>query len=160
MKYLLLSLCCLIFLSGCARVDPFSPRLRQRIDNQGEIEDIRNTQNSILWEVGRIRTEVHGDDNVAQSFAGQRVRANTGVQILSGDGALIVILIIGVGLFLVIFYRNRAVKSEKTAEILSHQIALYNDPTLEENILLEAMNSPVEDEVYHMIVKNQRMMKH
>lgn len=155
MKSLILILAILTIIPGCANIEPFSPRARNRI-NAEEIEDIRTTQNSILREVGRIRTEFHGDENVAQSFAGHRVRANTGVQILSGDGALIVLLLVGIGLFVILFYRNRAVKSEKAAEIMAHQVALYDDQILQENIFLEAMNSQAEEIVYNLITKNRK----
>jgi len=147
---------------GCARdnLSPFSPRAQQRIENQGKINDIKTAQDSIVKEVGQLRTEIQGNQNKIQSTTGTNNRANTGIQILSGDSALVVIFCLGaLGIFGVVYYRSKAVKAQATANIFAQSIALQNNQQLEDNVFLAAMNSPVETDVYHTMVRNQTLRK-
>ena len=161
-KLFTLSVVLFAALTGCARdnLSPFSPRAQQRIENQGKINDIKSAQDSIMKEVGQLRTEVAGNQNKIQSTTGTNNRANTGVQILSGDSALVVIFCLGaLGILGVVYYRTKSVKAEKTANIFAQQIAMHNNSTLNDNVFLAAMNSPVEAEVYHTMVKSQTLRK-
>jgi hypothetical protein len=152
-----------LILTGCARdnLSPFSPRAEQRIQNQGKIESIKTTQDSIMREVGQIRSEISGNNNKSMNSSGTANSSNAGVQILSGDGALIVLF--GLGALAILggtaaFYHSKATKAEKTAEIFAQQIALHNNPNLDDGVLLAAMNSNVEDHVYAMLVKQQNVL--
>ena len=152
-----------LVLTGCARdnLSPFSPRAEQRIQNQGKIEAIKTAQDSIVREVGQIRAEISGNNNKSMNSSGTANSSNAGVQILSGDGALIVLF--GLGALAILggtaaFYHTKAKKAEKTAEIFAQQIALYNNPSLDNGVLLAAMHSPVEEHVYSMLVKQQNVL--
>jgi hypothetical protein len=165
MKYIigLLVLGLTLTLTGCAQdnLSPFSPRAQQRIANQGKIESIKTTQDSIMREVGQIRAEIAGNNNNSMNSSGTANSSNAGVQILSGDGALLVFFGLGALLILggtAVFYHMKATKAEKTAEILAQQIALHSNPNLENNVLLAAMNSPVEGHVYSLLIKQLNMM--
>ena len=105
MKTLLLML--LILLAGCARISPLSPRLNQKIDNQqGQIEELKNNQNGVNLELGKIRS------------------SNSGVQILSGDGGLLLLCFVVFALLLlaILHYRSKAIKAEQSLCIMAQQI--------------------------------------
>jgi hypothetical protein len=81
---------------------------------------------------------------------------NSGVQILQGDGALIMVYSLCViAMLLIYYYRTKLVKSEKTAEIFAQQIALHNSVDLNDKVFMAALNTDVEHDVYHAMVRNQ-----
>lgn len=150
----------LLFFSGCANISPLSPELRNDIDNQdGQIEDIRNNQNGLMLELGKIRnqTDINARDiGTFQQGAFNKSNQNSGVQILQGDGGLILVFALGtIALLLVYHYRTRAVKNEKVVSILSDQIAMYDDVNLDNEVFLSAMNTSVEEDVYGHMLKSQ-----
>jgi len=149
---------------GCAKISPFSPKMQQRLNNtDGKIEDIRNNQNGVMLELGKIRQqqEINARDieNTQQGMINLRGMNNSGIQILSGDGGLVVFsVIIIAAMILVYYYRSKANKSEKTAGILAQQIALQEDQSLDDRVFLSALNTNVESDVYHLMVKNQTLV--
>lgn len=149
--------------SGCARISPLSPNLDQKIDNQdGKIEELKNNQNGLMLELGKIRqqSEINARDieNAQQGLINLRGSNNSGVQILSGDGGLLIaFLTLMGGIMTIWYYRQRAIANEKTATILAQQIALYNDTDLNDQVFLSAMNTDVEENVYHLMVKSQSL---
>lgn len=148
-----------LLLPGCA-VSPLSPRNRQEIDNQnGKIEDIRNNQNGFMLELMKLRNEqqitARDIENLQQGLINQN-NQNSGVQIFQGDGGLIVgFALIVILAMVVLHYRTQAIKNGKTAEILAQQIALHEDQDLDNEVFLAALNTDVEEDIYHLIVKNQ-----
>jgi hypothetical protein len=159
MKPLILTALIALSLSGCA-VSPLSPRNRQDIENQnGKIEDLRNNQNGFMLDLIKMRNEQQitaGEiKNLQQGLINQN-NENSGIQIFQGDGGLLVGFGILVVLIMVIaHYRSQAVKNQKTAEILAQQIALYDDADLDNEVFMAALNSEVEEDIYHLIVKHQ-----
>ena len=79
---------------------------------------------------------------------------NSGVQILQGDGALILVFSLAVIGMLLYWYRDRAIKSEKSTQIMAREIARFNDATLNDNVLRAAMNTESESHIYHLLVKS------
>jgi len=155
----------LVLATGCAKgnLSPFSRtnRAQQRIENSGKIEQIKSAQDAIVKEVGQIRSEIQGNQNKTLNTTGTANSANSGVQILSGDGVFVVVFGLGAMLILgttAVFYRMRAAKAEKTAEIFAQQIALHATPNLEDGVLLAAMNSPVEGHIYQLLLKQQNLL--
>lgn len=150
-----------VVLSGCGRISPLSPELDQKIDNQdGKIEDIKNNQNGLMLELGQIRNEndLQARDirDAQQGLINLKGNENSGIQILQGDGALILVFALGtIGMMLIFYYRTKYIKSEKTSEILAQQIALYDDTDLDDKVFMAALNTDVESDVYHCMVKNQ-----
>lgn len=150
----------LLTLTGCMDISPLSPKMDQRINNQdGQIEDIRNNQNGFMLELGKLRnqTDVNARDigNMQQGLINQS-NQNSGVQILQGEGPLILIFALGtIAMILVYHYRTRAVRNEQVVELLSDQIALYDDVNLDNEVFMAALNTEVENEVYHSMVKSQ-----
>lgn len=158
MRWILLA--SLLFLTGCADINPLSPELRNDIDNQnGQIEDIRNNQNGLMFELGKLRnqTDINARDiGTFQQGAFNRSNQNSGVQILQGDGGLVLVFALGtIALLLVYHYRTRAVKNEKVVSILSDQIAMYDDVNLDNEVFLSAMNTEVEGDVYENMIRSQ-----
>jgi len=81
---------------------------------------------------------------------------NSGIQIFQGDGGLIVgFSIMVIGILAVFHYRSMARKNKKAAEILAQQIAIYDDVGLDNEVFLAAMNTNVEEDVYHIMVSQQ-----
>jgi len=154
---LILALCLPLFFTGCARIDPFSPDLNQRLDNQdGEINDLQNNQNGFMLELGKLRNEQQilseKIDNLQQGIINKN---NSGVQILQGDGPLIALFAFGVlVLMLVFYYKNKADKNEEAADILAQQINQSEDEELRESVFGAALNSRVEGEVYAFMQRN------
>ena len=167
MKTLKLFLASLLILTiiGCARIDPFSPKNKQAIQNQGTIEELKTNQNSMVADMLKLRqdqTIVARDmDKVVTGIGNKQ---NTGVQLFQGDGALLAIvtlagMLIAAGVF-ASYFKTQAVKNEKTANILATEIALQNDQELNDRVCLAAMHTEVEDKVYHMLVRSQKMLRH
>lgn len=154
-KYLVAILFIAAFTTGCGNLSP-----RANIENQGEIDELKNNQNGVMLDLLKFKAqqEILARDikNLQQGLINQN-NENYGVQILQGDGALILMFALGtIAMLLVYHYRTRAVRSEKAAGILAQQIALFNDVGLENNVFLAAMNTEVESEVYHYITKGQK----
>lgn len=143
----------LLFLTGCARIDPFSPRQQQEIENQdGKIDEIKTNQNAIVAEFGKLRQNSNVEAEQLDNY-------QQGVINMSGDGIMISIVTITIiimgGIVVIIYYRNKADKNERVAKIFAHQVAQYDDVDLDDQVFLAAMNTNVENEVYHMMVKEQ-----
>jgi len=156
MKGILLALTLLLF-TGC-NVSPLSPDLDNKIDNQdGKIEEIKNNQNGIMLDLLKIRNEqnMHARD-VDNQIQGWFNKSNSGIQILQGDGALILVFAVStIAMLLIYHYRLKANKNQQSAEIMAQQIALYDDINLDDQVFMSAMNTEVEEDVYHMMVKAQ-----
>jgi predicted PurR-regulated permease PerM len=164
MKSLIAMIVCL-FLMGCARIDPFSPNLRNEIDNQqGKIDDIQNNQNGLLIELGKLKNDQQIMAEQIKSMQQgliNRYNENTGVQIFQGDGGLVVVFAVVVIIILVIYhYKTQADRSKKVADILAQEITYYNDLNLENQVFSAAINTDVEEDVYKLLVKHQKFSRH
>jgi hypothetical protein len=157
-----LAISAMIGLSGCANLNP---RNNSPIDNRnGKIDEIRNNQNGVMAEIGKLKQSAELQNSQLKEVqngllnlnAAISRNENSGVQILQGDGALILVFSLAVIGMLLYWYRDRAVKSEKASEIMAKEIARFNDPALNDNVLRAAMNSECEGHVYHMLMVNQR----
>lgn len=158
--------CCLITgLSGCANL---SPRNNPNIDNQnGKIDEIRNNQNGVMAEIGKLKQNAEIQNSQLKEVQNGILNLNTaisrnensGIQILQGDGALILVFSLAVIGMLLYWYRDRAITSEKSAEVMAKEIARFNDPTLNDNILRAALNSESESHVFHLLTKSRRELR-
>lgn len=147
----------LVFLTGCAN---FNPRNNPKIQNQnGKIEDIKTNQNGMMIELGQVRQELSAQNSKLKEIQSGLVNINsaisrnenTGIQIIQGDGALIFIFaIIVIGMFL-FYYRDRAIKSEKTSELMAREIARFNSVKLETEILSTAAEENKAKDIYELI---------
>lgn len=159
--YLSLIIIILVAFSGCSKnLSPFSPDMKNEINNQnGKIEDIKNNQNGLMLELIKLRNEqqIHAEkiDNFQQGLVNRR-NENFGIQILQGDGALVMVFALGtIAMMLIYHYRTKAVKKEKAADILAQQIVNYNDDSLTDGVFVSAMYTDVEKDVFDLITKNQ-----
>jgi len=145
-KSLIAFLLLLMVVPGCS-MSPFSPKSQQKINNgNGKIDEIKSNQNGIIAELGKLKQDFDlvnsklkevqsGLLNINSAISRNE---NSGVQILQGDGSLILvfsILILGV----MIWYRERAVRSEKSLSIIAAQVAKYNIAELNEDIIKSAV---------------------
>lgn len=153
-------------ISGCANLNP---RNNSPIDNNnGRIDEIRNNQNGVMAEIGKLKQSAEIQNSQLKEVqngllnlnASLSRNENSGVQILQGDGALILVFSLAVIGMLLYWYRDRAVRSEKTADIMAKEITKFNNPVLNDNVLRAAMNtdSDAEKHVYQMLMKHQKSM--
>lgn len=165
MRRILTLLFLLVFFSGCANVNP---RNEPKIDNQqGKIDEIRNNQNGLMLEMLKLKQSAEISNSQLKEVqngmlnlnAAVTKNENSGVQILQGDGALILVFSLGVIGMLLYWYRDRAIRSEKASEIMAKEIARYNDPVLNDNILAAAMHTESETHVYHALLKQQKNLQ-
>lgn len=159
-KFCLLFVLLPILISGCAN---FNPRNQNKINNQnGQIEDIKSNQNGVMAEIGKIRQDISAQNSKLKEIQSGLVNLNaaisrnenSGVQIIQGDGALIFIFSLVVLGMLMFWYRDRAVKSEKTSEILAKEVAKFNDPYLNDAILKSAINQKSAKQIYQLIKRH------
>ena len=149
----------LLFLPGCGNM---SPRQQQEIDNQnGKIGEIENMANSMKAEIGNLKSQNEiQDSQIGQMQQGlanwQSNYENSGVQIFSGPGGLIVALVGIMAVSVLAFhYRNSSKRSEKTTEILAANIKSQNDPWLEDQVFQAAMFTDVEEDILKVMTKNR-----
>lgn len=164
------ALLALVLVSGCANRDNLSPfqqraQMRQQLQNQnGKIGDLETMNNAVKNQLSELKASADVQARDIQAMQqGSGNKSNSGVQLFQGDGAMIVILFLGLGGMAlaggILYYRGKAVKSDKTAQILAQQLAAVDDDELHEKICMAALNSEVESEVYRLLVKNRLMRK-
>lgn len=163
MKKLLLSLALValtVLSTGCANISPFSPQNRTRVENQGTIEEMKSNQDSINAELGNLRNYLQARDIESyQAQTGKGNQQNSGIQILSGDGALMIVFALSIiAIMMIVYYKQKAAKQEKTSAILASQIAAFDDANLDDGIFSAAMNTDVEGEIFRLMVSNKRQM--
>lgn len=153
-----------IFSQGCAN---FNPRMNPRINNKdGNIEEIKNNQNGVMAEIGKLKQEAEIQnsklDEVQNGLlnlnASVSRNENSGIQILQGDGALILVFSLAVIAMILYWYRERAINGEKTVAIMSKEIAKFNDAELNDNILKAAMLENKEIYVLNILKKEIEKM--
>lgn len=162
MKRLILALLCaasLTWTSGCGNL---SPRMQPKIDNQqGKINELENLANSLKAEIGKLQNQAEIQnsqlDRVQQGLANyQSNNQNSGVQILSGSGGLLIALFGMVfGTIIALAYRTEAKKQEKTANLLAERIVIQNDPELTNQVFQAALYSEIEENVLKLVKKHQ-----
>ena len=154
----------MLALPGCGNL---SPRQEQEIDNKdGKIGEIENLANSNKLELGTMQSQAeitnselekiqHGLANI-QNISENK---NNGVQILSGNGGLIITIVGALGIVVIfvfaVHYRSEAKKYEKTADMLAQRIVSWDDPELEDQIFQAAMYTSVEDKVLKLINRHK-----
>lgn len=148
----------LIFLSGCAKISPLSPNLNNKINNQGEIDQIKNNQNGVMTDLlslkSKLDTVARDIENLQSGYINKNNR-NYGIQIFHGDGGLIIAFGIFTVLgFLVYSYRLEALKYKKTAEIIGDEVKKLKNLDMENRIFMTALSNKVEKNTYEVLKKN------
>jgi len=152
-----------LLLSGCGlKINPFSPEVDQKINNQqGKIEELKNNQNGINTEVGKLRQEldianskIHDLQEGIVNVKGS-TNENTGVQILQGNGGLILVFALGVISLMLLQQFLLARKNAKIADMLTERLVLRNNPEELEDIYRACLYTNVEKDVYKLITKHQ-----
>jgi len=159
-----LALITMLFTTGCANISPLSPKNNSPINNQnGEIDEISNNQNGVMAEIGKLKQAVELQNSQLKEVQNGLLNLNmsisrnenSGVQILQGDGSLILIFSLGVIGMILYWYRDRAIKSEKSAKIIACEVAKFNNPELNDNILRSAIHKNSESHVYQLLTKSK-----
>lgn len=146
----------ILIISGC-NFSPLSPSNRPNIKNNGEIGDIKNNQNGLMLELMNLKNRMdvmaQEIENIQNGFINHNNK-NTGVQILQGDGGLIVGLSsIAILAMVAMSYRLKAEKYKKTAEMFGDKIKKISNPDLERDLFMGALENKLETEVFK-ILKN------
>jgi hypothetical protein len=150
---------CLFAFSGCGNL---SPRQQNEIDNQnGKIGDIDNLANSLKAEIGKLQNQNDISnsrlDRFQQGLANfQSTNENSGIQILSGPGGLLVGLVglLGVGV-IAMHYRSQAKMHEKTADILAERVVGRFDDQLTDDVFQAVMHTNAEGNMLKLVKKHQ-----
>jgi hypothetical protein len=159
MKNIILSIILCFSLVGCSN---FNPRMQNRIYNKnGKIDEIKNNQNGLMLELGKLRQDAEIQNSqlkeVQQGMLNLNATGirneNKGVQILQGDGALILIFALGT-VAMLLFYKRKSDKNEKIANIMAQEVMLLNDQKLNDKILNSSMKTKLEKDVYKMMFKH------
>lgn len=166
MRKILFALCLftsVTFLPGCGNLSPRQDH--QKIENKdGKIGEVDNLANSLKAEIGNLKSQADIQnsklDRIQQGLVNmQHTEDNSGVQILSGSGGLIVAIIGLLTVTIVMFhYRNAAKVQEKTANILAERVVHANDPALENAVFEAAMHTNVEENVLNLIKKHKSLL--
>jgi len=152
----------MLALPGCGNL---SPRQEQEIDNQdGRIGEIENLANSNKLELGTLQTQAEITDSELDKIQHgmlnvQTTNENSGVQILSGPGGIVIAIVTVCGLIVLlsstVHYRGESKKYEKTADVLAQRIVDWEDPELENDVFQAVMNTDIEDRVLKLIKRHQ-----
>jgi hypothetical protein len=152
----------LFALVGCGNL---SPRQDQKINNQdGKIGDIETMSNSMKLELANLRNQNEMLNNkIGQMQQGmvnmQSSSDNSGIQIFSGSGGLIVAIIgLLAAVTLIIHYRGVAKLQTKTSEILAQTIAAHQDEQLEENVFQAASYTAAEETILKLMTKHKNLV--
>lgn len=138
LRKLILTSLVVLSITGCANI---SPRNRQNINNQGgETGDIQNNQQGFLLELGKMKQEVdiigsklkEVQEGLININAAISRNENSGVQILQGDGSLILVFSCAVLAF-IFYYKNR--DNEKLLKVLTNKIVELGDEKLTASIV-------------------------
>ena len=146
-KFALLLVLLTAFLPGCGNL---SPRQDPKIDApNSKIGEIETMANSMKAEIGKLQTQADIQNSklekIQQGLANLQINNdNSGVQILSGSGGLMIaFLAITVGGIIAIYYRRNALLNQKTATMLAERIVSHQDPALDEKVFQAAMYTDV-----------------
>lgn len=147
-----------LFIVGCGNLSPrFQPELREKIDNrEGKIEEIENNQNSLKNELEIRDSKL---DKILNGIINDQ-NNNSGFQIFSGSGGLLLGLVTIIFLFSIFFfmlyYQQKAKAAEKIADILAESIINQNNSDLEEEVFKAAMHTDVESKILDLVTKHQK----
>ena len=149
----------LAVLPGCGNL---SPRQNQEIDNQnGKIGNLENLANSMKIELGKVQSQNEiQDSQIGQMQQGlvnnQSNFENSGVQILSGPGGLIVTMLgFLTAIIMILHYRRVAKIQTQTAEIMAQSIVERGDPSLEDHVFRACMHTATEENILNLIKKHK-----
>jgi len=150
---------CLLTAQGCGNL---SPRQDPEInDNQGQIGQVENMANSNKLELGNLQSQAEIQnsklDKIQQGLTNfQSTNENSGVQILSGQGGLLISLFtVLAACLMIIHYRGQAQKQEKVANMLAERIVQWDEPQLEDEVFQAAMYTDVEASVLKLMKKHK-----
>lgn len=146
-----------LLITGCGKINPMSPELKQEIHAQdGKIEELKNNQDGFNLELGKIHNnqKLQADklDNLQQGIVNLKGSSNSGIQILSGDGALITLFsLLVVAMIFIYYYKTKSAQHEKVATLMAQHIA--GDTNLENQVFMSAMNHNVEHHIFKLFNK-------
>jgi hypothetical protein len=142
--------------------------MQEKLNNQGgKIEEQDKIIQGLKLELLKLqnRNEISDSqlEKILQGLANfQTNNENSGVQILSGSGGLIVamvfLVIAGVVTVTAFYYRAEYVKHEKAANIMAERIVSQDNQEFTDSVFQAALHSDVEDKVLELIGKHQRRL--
>lgn len=161
MKTILFALILLISFSGCSLNPKVNPNVSPKINNeQGTIDELKTITNGMNAEIGKLKAENSQLKEVQQGLLNMNAafsrNENSGVQILQGDGGLILVFsVLVIAMLLVYHFRSRAITSEKSLAIMSAEVDQHDNLQLKANILKAAMHTGCEKKIYKNLFKQR-----
>ena len=143
---------------GCGNL---SPRNDQKINNSGKIGEVESLQNSMKAEIGKLQSQADIQnsrlDRIQQGIVNmQHNEDNSGVQILSGSGGLIVALVGFVCISIIaVHYRSTSKMHEKTANLLTERIVNYGDENLINSVFEASIHTDINANLLSMVKKHK-----
>lgn len=162
MKYLI-PMIFAITIAGCGNLSPRNQQ-DQKPDNSGKIGEMEQMANSLKSEIGKLQAQADIQNSklseLQQGIANfQDNNKNTGIQILSGTGGLVVAIVAVVALgTLVFYYRYEYDKQNKISNILAEKIILSQNESLKDSVFQAALYTDIEENVLNLMKKHQRRL--
>lgn len=144
---------------GCSN---FNPRNNPKIENQdGQIEDIKTNQNGVMLELAKVRQQGEITNSTLKDIqqgllninAAVSKNENSGIQILQGDGALILVFSVSVVGMILWHYRSSAKNAQKALDLVVKEVVRLNDESLNDNIIFSAKKYNLEKIVLQTMKK-------
>lgn len=150
---------CLLTTQGCGNL---SPRQDPEINkNQGQIGEVENLANSNKADLGNLQSQAEIQnsklDKIQQGLTNfQSANENSGIQILSGQGGILISLVaVIIVCVIAVHYRGQAQQQGKVANMLAARIVECDDEELENDVFQAAMYTDVETNVLQLMKKHK-----
>lgn len=146
----------IVLITGC-NFSPLSPSNRPRINNNGEIGDIKNNQNGMMTEIIGLKNRLEIIAKEVETLQNGLINSNNknfGIQIFQGDGGLAIGFSLIVILSLVATnYKLKSDKYRKTAELFGEEIKRLGNLDVENKLFTSALANKIEKNVYDILKK-------
>lgn len=150
----------LLTISGCGNFSPRAPNIN---NSNGKIEELKNNQNGLMAEIELLKNQLEISNSQLEKIQQgllniQSNNENSGVQILSGQGGLMVTIVGFLCMTVVLLhYRSKAKTYEKTSDILVEKIVESKDENLQNDIFLAVLGTKSEECLLNLVKKHQTL---
>lgn len=145
-------------ITGCGNFSPRGPNIN---NPNGKIEELKNNQNGLMTEIELLKNQLKISNSQLEKIQQgmlniQSNNENSGIQIFSGQGGLIVAIVGFVCMTIVILhYRSKAKIYEKTSDILVEKIVESKDENLQNDIFLAVLGTKSEECLLNLVKKHK-----
>jgi hypothetical protein len=154
-----------ITIVGCGNLSPRNKQQQQPDNSNGKIGEMEQMANSLKSEIAKLQAQADIQNSklseLQQGIANfQDNNKNSGIQILSGTGGLVVAIVAIVALgSLVFYYRYEYQKQNKISNIMAENIVLAENDNLKNSVFQAVLHTDVEENVLNLIKKHQQRLR-